>query len=192
MNILWESWLKSFTVTESEAIVSRAQGKEVSDYRELMSESLREAYRVLRPDHWMVLVFMNSSERVWQALHDAIKQSGFIIEKINIFDKQHGTFKQFVSNNTAGADLMIHCRKATNAAPGKHSKPRAFESVRDFISQQNERIPVLPFLHVQRDAEIDYRTLYSRYISLAMQRDRSIMDFAQFRTEASEAINKKR
>ncbi len=54
---------------------------------------------------------MNSSEKIWSSLHKAIQDSGFIIEKVNIFDKKHGTFKQFVSENTAGADLMLHCRK---------------------------------------------------------------------------------
>jgi len=191
MNILWESWLKEFTVTDNEAIVNRAQGKDLDEYRELMSESLREAHRVLRPDHWMVLVFMNSSEKVWQAIHDAIKHSGFSIEKINIFDKQHGTFKQFVSDNTAGADLIIHCRKTANCQPQRSSKTTPVEGVRDFITQQNGRLPILPFLHVKREAEIDYRTLYSRYISSAMQRDRSIMDFAQFRAETSALISEK-
>jgi hypothetical protein len=50
----------------------------------------------------MVLVFMNSSQEVWQALRDAILKAGFLIERVDIFDKQHGTFKQFVSENTGG------------------------------------------------------------------------------------------
>ena len=119
MNILWESWLDVFTDTRDEAIINRAQGKSVDDYEKLMTDSLKEAYRVLRPNHWMVLVFMNSSKEVWRALSSSIKSAGFRIKKVSIFDKQHGTFKQFVSENTAGADLMLHCKKGGRGIPGK-------------------------------------------------------------------------
>ena len=186
MNILWESWLGRFTRIDNEAIMNKVQGKDLELYRTLMTDSLREAHRVLRPDHWMVLVFMNSSEKVWHALHEAITDSGFSIEKINIFDKQHGTFKQFVSDNTAGADLMIHCKKTavSGSERGDRRRPR-FESVATFIERQKENIPVFPFLHVNRKSEVDYRTLYSRYIATAMRDGAAIMNFANFRQEAS-------
>ena len=188
MNILWESWLEVFTDPTAEVIVNRAQGKELGDYRTLMIESLTEAYRVLRPDHWMVLVFMNSSDKVWGALKGAIEIAGFSIEKINIFDKQHGTFKQFVSENTAGADLMIHCSKTASGAPRICRRQRNTQSVAEFIRLEHGSIPVFPFLHVKREAEVDFRTLYSRYIAKAMCEGFGIVGFAQFRREASEAL----
>ena len=119
MNIIWESWIGTSTDATSEAIINKFQGKDLKDYQKLMTASLREAFRVLRPDHWMVLVFMNSSEKVWEALRASIGDAGFTIEKINIFDKQHGTFKQYVSENTAGADLMLHCRKSFRSVVAK-------------------------------------------------------------------------
>lgn len=86
MNILWEAWLDCYTESNYEAIISRTQGKSVHEYEELIKDSLTEAYRVLRPSHWMVLVFMNSSEKVWEALSRAILGVGFLIEKISIFE----------------------------------------------------------------------------------------------------------
>ena len=188
MNVLWESWLGTFTDPTAEAIMNKSQGKDLHDYQTLMTKSLSEAYRVLRPDHWMVLIFMNSSEKVWTALKDAIELAGFSIEKINIFDKQHGTFKQFVSENTAGSDLMIHCRKTeldTSRNCGKHQNAK---SVGEFMRCEQGSIPVLPFLHVKREAEVDFRTLYSRYIAKAMHEGSSIVGFAEFRRKASEAL----
>ena len=61
MNLLWESWLGRTTDTAEEAIVNRFQSKGLDEYRKLMLRSLEEAHRVLRPGHWMLLVFMNSS-----------------------------------------------------------------------------------------------------------------------------------
>jgi len=188
MNILWESWLGEFTESDSEAIMSKTQGKALPEYQELMTSSLKESYRVLRPDHWMVLVFMNSSEKVWDSLRNSIHDAGFSIEKVNIFDKQHGTFKQFVNENTTGADLMIHCRKSTSEVLSDKPSHSEIKSVADFIQDEDGHIPVLTFMHVKRKAEIDFRTLYSRYISKAMSEGSSIVDFSMFRSQAMQAL----
>ena len=188
MNVLWEAWLDEFTDAEDEAIMNRSQGKGLEEYGALMTKSLEEAYRVLRPNHWMVLVFMNSSEKVWEELRSAVEGAGFTIEKINIFDKQHGTFKQFVSDNAAGADLMLHCRKVDERASGSEDTQGEVLDVRKFLNDQDSAIPIVPFLHIQRDAEVDYRTLYSRYIAFAIQQRYGIMGFSKFRHDASEVL----
>ena len=192
MNFLWESWLGKFTDTQNEAIVNTRQGKSIDSYRELMTQSLREACRVLRPGHWMVLVFMNSSKRIWDALRDAIEGSGFEILKTSVFDKQHGTFKQYVSENATGADLMIHCRK-----PGDEAKPRqreqgSAESVSEFMRRSKGQVPIAPYIHVNREPEVDYRVLYSRYVSSAIHRRSGLVGFAAFRKEAQEFLQSNR
>ena len=186
MNFLWESWLGTFTDPTSEAIVNRYQSKDIEDYRVLMTNSLKEAHRVLRANHWMVLVFMNSSKRVWDALRGAIEDAGFSVQNVNIFDKQHGTFKQFVSDNTAGADLMIHCKKTSS--PDVHQNSKEGASVDAFVLQQLERLPIFPFVHVDRESEVDYRTLYSRYVASAIQDGLTIVNFADFREEAAATL----
>ena len=193
MNILWESWLGHFTDPNQEAIVSRAHGKGVGEYEELMTRSLKEAYRVLRAGHWMVLVFMNSSEKVWAALRSAIEGAGFTVEKVGIFDKQHGTFKQFVSANAAGADLMIHCRKQKSGgvrlrSDGRISVEEVEARLSKFLKRESSRVPLTPFLHVNRAEEIDYRTLYSRYIAREMRAGTPIVGFAKFRSNAERQL----
>lgn len=184
MNLLWEAWLGEFTDTRKEAIVNKRQGKDTDSYRELMTQSLREAYRVLRPDHWMVLVFMNSSKRVWTALRDAIEESGFVIQKTNVFDKQHGTFKQYVSENAAGADLMIHCKKPSGKAKRESKVHKSTASVSAFMRRSAKEVPVIPYIHVKREPEVDYRVLYSRYVSSAIQSQAGLVGFAEFRKAA--------
>lgn len=193
MNILWESWLDCFTDPELEAIVSRAQDKDVDAYELLMTRSLREAYRVLRERHWMVLVFMNSSERIWKAVRNAIEVAGFVVEKVAIFDKQHGTFKQFVSANAAGADLMIHCRKpdrtiARISAAKEFAPIEIDRRLAEFVEAESERVPHAPFLHVRRAVEVDYRTMYSRYIASEIRAGAPVVGFAKFRHVAGQLI----
>ena len=190
MNLLWESWLGIFTNCDAEAIVNRYQGKDVESYRLLLTECLKEVYRVLRPGHWMVLVFMNSSSKVWKALHEAITCVGFTIEEISTFDKQHGTFKQFVSVNTVGANLMVHCQKPVSNLNQHHveevqRRPTSYLSVRDFLLSRKGQLPVLSYLHVDRVAHVDYGTLYARYVSEAIQRNRLMLSFEEFRKKAT-------
>ena len=183
MNILWESWLGEFTDASSEAIVNRYQDKGVDEYRLLMTKSLAECHRVLRDNHWLILVFMNSSAKVWSALKTAIQDAGFVLERSDTFDKQHGTFKQFVSPNTAGCDLIIHCRKTDTVHPnvGSEQGVPLSDSIRRFFEDYLGKIPITVFIHVQRSDEVDYRLLYSEWISFALVRSHELSDFASFR-----------
>ncbi len=193
MNMLWESWLKVYTDTASEAIVNRVQKKDATKYQDLMTQSLKECYRVLRPGHWLVFVFMNSAEDIWDRIGRAVLDAGFTIERIDIFDKQHGTFKQFVSDNTAGADLMLHCHKPEYASPAKATNDVANAiSVKDFLDSRSGVVPVLPYLHVRREADIDYRTLYSEYLADSFLRHGKMLDFATFRSQATDILETKK
>jgi hypothetical protein len=183
MNILWESWFDCFTNIAEEAIVNRFQHKDVARYGQLMTQSLKECHRVLRCGHWMILVFMNSSHEVWQVLSDAVMDAGFSVERVDIFDKQHGTFKQFVSDNTAGCDLMLHCRKV-KAAQTSASPPTftvAADMVRLFLDERRGAIPKLSYLHVRREDDIDYRMLYSEFLAKRLINKGNLIDFATFR-----------
>jgi DNA modification methylase len=187
MNILWESWLGVFTDATHEAIVNRFQGKDIAAYGDLMLASLREANRVLRPGHWMLLVFMNSSQDVWEALRKAVLDAGFSLERVDIFDKQHGTFKQFVSDNTAGCDLLLHCVKVSKRRRTTNSivLDGAAQLVNRFLDKRQAPLPRLPYLHVRREEEIDYRMLYSEFIADRLLERGSLVDFPSFRTLAA-------
>lgn len=194
MNILWESWLGTFTDNQHEAIVNKHQGKDAERYGDLMQQSLEECYRVLRPGRWLLLVFMNSSQDIWCQLRRAIAKSGFVLEKMDIFDKQHGTFKQFVSDNTAGADLILHCRKGLVAAPKpkrRRAQPDA-TMIAKFLKQRAGCVPTLPYLHVNRKEEIDYRMLYSEWLATGLLDYGHVCDFASFRTLVASCLDKHR
>ena len=192
MNFLWETWLGSLTETTNEAIVNRYQKKSVKHYGALMQRSLEECHRVLRPGHWLVLVFMNSSRDIWSSIRDAVISSGFSIQRVDIFDKQHGTFKQFVSENTAGCDLMLHCKKASRAphvTPAVAATDTVTNAVRRFLRLRHGPVPVLPYLHVSRNEEIDYRMLYSEFLSASLTGTGTLVDFSSFRATAAAVLD---
>lgn len=187
MNFLWEAWFGVFTDALEEAIVNRYQGKTAEQYETLMTASLRECHRVLRAGHWLVLVFMNSSREIWKSMRNAVLASGFSIEKVDLFDKQHGTFKQFVSENTAGCDLLLHCRKASASLPDGDScdGEGIGNEVRRFLESRRGGIPTHTYLHVPREEEIDYRMLYSEFLAANLTSRGGLVDFASFRTIAA-------
>jgi hypothetical protein len=116
--------------------------------------------------------------------------AGFSIERVDIFDKQHGTFKQFVSDNTAGCDLMLHCRKV-QAALAVASPPTLTvdaDMVRLFLGERQGAIPKLSYLHVRREDGIDYRMLYSEFLTKRLTHKGNLIDFATFRALAASLL----
>ena len=187
MNILWESWLGRFTDPTDEVIVNRSQAKTVEDYGRLMKESMEECFRVLRPGHWMLVVFMNSSAKVWATLQNAIEGAGFSVVSADVFDKQHGTFKQFVSPNTPGADLVLHCIKPVTPAPGSIlDREDPIQHLRRFLASRDQEEYVTTFLHVQRDEELDFRRLFAEWTAELLLEGGVGVDFDEFRRVAEE------
>jgi hypothetical protein len=186
MNLLWEAWLGCRTDPTQEAIINRVQGKDVEAYGRLMAASMRECYRALRRGSWMLIAFMNSSAAVWRALRASIVDAGFLIARANIFDKRHGTLKQFTSDNTAGADLILQCLKprVPQGSPG----PRSVLSLDAFLASIDPVAYRHEFEHVSRPAELDYRSMYSEWIGLCMVYDEDALDFRTFRRLAAERL----
>lgn len=190
MNILWESWLGKFTNARNEAIVNKYQNKNTVMYEALMRQSIEECYRVLRPGHWMLLMFMNTSQEIWEAIRRSIRQTRFSIEKIDMFDKQHGTFKQFVNHNAAGFDLVIHCQKKVTSynEDSKQQSSKNDSSIIQFLKSRKGMIPLISYVHVHRSDEVDYRQLYSEWLAIAISANNDVVDFSYFRAIAEAFI----
>jgi DNA modification methylase len=186
MNFLWESWLQVKTDTHDEAIVNRYQQKGVREYEELLRQSFAELRRVLKDGGWFSLVFHNSSASVWSALQNALSGSGWRIVGTQTFDKKHGTFKQFVSDNAVGYDLVLHCRKKPRSSLprrvsvlGARSHARAF--LLSALASENGCTYVVRYLHVKRAAEFDYRRLYADWLKSAVGNGSVALGFEEFR-----------
>jgi adenine-specific DNA methylase len=178
MNFIWESWLGFFTQTENEAIINKYQNKTIREYEELLTKSFKEIYRILKDDAWACIIFHNSSEKVWNALKQAITNSGLKIVNIQLFNKKHGTFKQFVSDNAVGYDLIIHCNKK-NVAMASEKNGSSVEQYFNEIKPNISRYRV-EYLHVNREAEIDYRKMYSEWLSVNIKQMTNIISFEHF------------
>lgn len=124
LNLLWESWLKVRTNNEPEAIENRTQGKGAKEYRHLMTTCFREAYRILKPGHWMTVEFSNTKASVWNSIQTALTEAGFVVSNVSILDKKQGSYNAVTSNISVKQDLVISAYK-----PNGGFEKRFFQTV---------------------------------------------------------------
>jgi len=119
-NLITESWLGGITKVKNEAVVNRSLsiengGKTLGDYGVLLTQSLSEAYRVLRPRGWMTMVFHNTDSRVWSAIQAAAQSSGFEIVGAGSLDRKQRSPKGYKGRsgkeNVAHFDVVMSFRK---------------------------------------------------------------------------------
>jgi len=107
MNFILEAWLGKYTDNKNEAIICKAQGKGLVDYKELMKQAFSEMYRILKAGKHMSVVFHNSKKDVWNATIESMVEVGFRIVETSILDKKQGSIKQVKSQNAVGKDIII-------------------------------------------------------------------------------------
>lgn len=185
MNFLWESWLDVFTDNREEAIVNKVQKKSIRDYGSLLRAAFAEMRRVLKENGWLTIIFHNSSELVWHELQRAVNEAGFAIKGTQTFDKEHGTFKQFVSDNAVGYDLVLHCQKTDQLQLFSTKDRSVIEQevaafVRDSVKQEPDQY-IIRYLHVTRKDEFDFRRLYANWLKQALPRTFVSLSFEDFR-----------
>jgi putative DNA methylase len=85
-NFYW-IWISGILDKESmiddteEAITSTKHKKELAEYRSLLYMIFKDCHRVLKPNRWMVMTFHNRDFAVWNALHLAAHDAGFVLSE---------------------------------------------------------------------------------------------------------------
>jgi DNA modification methylase len=164
LNFIWEAWLKIFTNNKSEAIINKTQRKNLSEYYDLMLQSFKEYYRVLKPKRWITVIFHNSKSSVWNAIQEGMSKSGFIVSQVTVLDKKQGSFNQVTAAGATKSDLVISAFKPTQ------------EFERNFLKQAGGNLEVdfvREFLLMQPKRAVIERTdkmLYSKMLAYYIQR----------------------
>lgn len=111
LNYVAESWLRVLTANKDEAIINKAQRKNVPEYQALMTQCLTEIFRILKPGRWMTVEFHNSKNAIWTSIQEAIGIAGFIIADVRILNKEKKTINQFTAAGCVDQDLIITAYK---------------------------------------------------------------------------------
>ncbi len=142
LNFLVESWYGVISNATAEAIVDKAKKKGLSEYQELMRRCFAEYHRVLKPGHWITIVFHNSRNAVWNAIQEALQNVGFVVADVRTLDKQQGSYRQVTSMATK-QDLVISAYKANRGLEDTFNLiAGSEEGVWDFIRTHLANLPV--------------------------------------------------
>ena len=174
LNFNEESWIGVHTNTVSEAIVSKSQMKDVREYKNLIGCCFREKHRILKPGHWITVVFHNSRNTIWNAIQEALFEAGFVVADVRILDKKRGTTKQQVY--TSGAvkqDLVISAYKPNRSLEERFKiTAEAEEGIWDFVRTHLNQLPVFVANDSQAEviAERQNFLLFDRMMAFYVQR----------------------
>jgi DNA modification methylase len=142
LNFLSESWLKVKTNNKEEAIQNRTQGKCTLDYQNLMTDSFREYYRILKSGRWMTVEFSNTSAAVWNAIQNSIQRAGFIISSVTAIDNTRGGLHAMLGPTAVKQNLIISCYKPEEGFVEKMMNDNSELSVWDFVETHLKHLPV--------------------------------------------------
>ncbi|MGI5872964.1 MAG: DNA methyltransferase, partial [Bacillota bacterium] len=143
LNFSWESWLCVKTNNSTEAIQNKSQGKELSDYRTLMVNSLKQCYRFLKPGHWITVEFSNTRASVWNSIQTSISEAGFIVANVSALDKKHGGLKSMTYATAVKQDLVISAYKPNGGFELRFEKEaKSEEGVWDFVRTHLKYLPI--------------------------------------------------
>lgn len=80
LSVMWNAWL-DLPVTEADRKAEAIEGgrleKSKNEYSDLLSESIKEMYRVLKYDRWLSFVFAHKDPHYWHIIVDTAEKCGF-------------------------------------------------------------------------------------------------------------------
>lgn len=102
LSVVWNAWFQlyanksQYIYREKEAVSNRKRNfkgaKDESDYERILKGIFSEAYRVLKPNSYMVFTFNNKNLNVWLAMLRAVAKSGFSLPENGVL------FQDFISS----------------------------------------------------------------------------------------------
>jgi len=176
LNFLWEAWLRVFTNSNNDAVVSGSQQKDLTVYTKMMMDCLREAYRILKPGRWVTIEFHNSKNAVWTAIQEALGRAGFIIADVSVLDKGMKTKKQMHAK-AVDKDLVISAYKPNGGLERRFQLVAGSEEGGwDFVRTHLRQLPV--FIKKDGQAEVIAERqpvlLFDRMVAFHVQRGVSV------------------
>ena len=133
-----------------------------------MSACFTEYYRVLKPGHWMTVVFSNTQAAVWNSLQTALQEAGFVVANVSALDKMQGSFKSVTTTVAVKQDLVISAYKPNGGLEDRFAKAAGNEdSAWDFVRTHLRYLPTVKLKGSQLEfiAERDPRIIFDRMVA---------------------------
>ena len=172
LNSLWEGWLQVFTKDTEEAIENKSQGKQLDDYRRLMTRCFREVFRILKPGRWATIEFSNTQASVWNSIQTALQEAGLVVANVSALNKKQGSFNAVTNPTSVKQDLIISAYKPNGGLEERFRNSGATtDTAWDFIQTHLRQLPVTRAKAGVLDyvTERDPRILFDRMVAWFVQ-----------------------
>ena len=169
MNLFHEAWLGEITDYKSEAVVhttgKRKNGAE-ERYENLLRDSFKEGWRVLKPGRYMSVVFGNSSGRIWGLVQRALRNAGFKSTPVHvaILDKGQRSVKGLNSGSegVVTVDLIVTVQKPT--------KGESADDAIELVNGDTEKLIAEAIDELSVDGARNPSHIYARILRKALQK----------------------
>lgn len=117
LSTMWDAWL-DFKVTQKEKEQEVVEGgtlkKSQQSYIDLLTESFKQMFYVLKKDRWMSVVFHHKELKLWNAVVNGAKEAGFeYVNTVSQPSMNAPTFRKIQSPLRAlSSELIINFRKS--------------------------------------------------------------------------------
>ena len=75
LSMVWNFWFESQYLHSKEIIINRSKKKDLKDYGNLLSRVFTEAYRVLKPEKYMIITFQNKDLNIHEPLGNSFNKN---------------------------------------------------------------------------------------------------------------------
>jgi hypothetical protein len=168
LSYIRESWLKVITNNEPEAIENKTQKKNIDEYRYLMTQCFIQAYKYLKPGHWLTVEFSNTKASVWNSIQTALSDAGFIVASVAALDKTRGGLHAMLGPTAVKQDLIISAYKANDGFEERFQQEvQTEEGIWDFVRTHLKYLPVTKRqgTSLQMVPERDPRILFDQMVA---------------------------
>lgn len=118
LSTMWNAWLDlevKLETRERECIEKGSLNKGREEYKDLMKQSLKEMYRVLKYNRWLALVFQHQDLQLWQILVEEAQKLGFeYVGSVRQSNGQASLLKRQYSLTVLSGQLIMYFKKVKN------------------------------------------------------------------------------
>lgn len=107
LSFIWNTWMDEKYEIEEEVIINPVQKKGIVEFHDAINEFVTNAHRVLKPNKYFTLCFHNKEVKIWTEIIRMIRNIGFDLEDIKIYDVFGSPYNKHWSKFSPKSDLYV-------------------------------------------------------------------------------------
>lgn len=146
LSILWNHWLGfpvEKSVREEEAIVGGEFRLSDDHYKRKLRESINQCMKLLRPDRWFSVVFQHWDVTYFQAILEAVRDSGGLLRAAITHDKDviWSMHKKKNAESVLGGEMLLTFYKPVRSSSPKRTPVPSGQSLDSLLDGLLARLP---------------------------------------------------